>query len=223
MQGGIRRKRDLLPRHQNNGNAASKSKTWLTTPMKKIIGYFILLFVLFVMISVAFSDNDTIDLRAELDNTVKIVMDMYNKNYNSKIEPIVEEEKPKKEDTSMPKPPTEGKNMVGKDMVDGDLINNKGAQEQAALPAQQQQQAAPPAQQQQQAAPPAQQQQQAAPPAQQQQQAAPPAQQQQQAAPPAQQQQQAAPPAQQQQQAAPPAQQQQQAPGQGVPNDLLNN
>lgn len=47
MQGGIRRKRELLPRYRNGGRTRSGV---LTTPMKKILAYVCLLSVVFVLL-----------------------------------------------------------------------------------------------------------------------------------------------------------------------------
>ncbi|CCF58803.1 hypothetical protein KAFR_0F02060 [Kazachstania africana CBS 2517] len=54
MQGGIRRKKDLLPRYKHNGNVRSKS--FLTTPMKKILAYVTVLFFIFFLIRTGYSD-----------------------------------------------------------------------------------------------------------------------------------------------------------------------
>ncbi|QLL34230.1 hypothetical protein HG536_0G00870 [Torulaspora globosa] len=55
MQGGIRRKRDLLPRYKNGGGRA-KNGGVLTTPMKKIVVYVFLLGVVFVLLRLGFAD-----------------------------------------------------------------------------------------------------------------------------------------------------------------------
>ncbi|QLQ80148.1 hypothetical protein HG537_0D01490 [Torulaspora globosa] len=64
MQGGIRRKRDLLPRYKNNG----RGKNGLTTPMKKIIAYVFLLSVVFVLLRLGFADLSR-EISYELDGT----------------------------------------------------------------------------------------------------------------------------------------------------------
>lgn len=52
MQGGVRRKRDLLPRY----NGGRRAGSMLTTPMKKILVYALVLASLFLMFRVAYSD-----------------------------------------------------------------------------------------------------------------------------------------------------------------------
>ncbi|KAG0676305.1 hypothetical protein C6P41_001773 [Kluyveromyces marxianus] len=49
MQGGVRRGNDLLPRYNTHGHGRGKG-VWLTTPMKKIILYVMLLFTVFVVL-----------------------------------------------------------------------------------------------------------------------------------------------------------------------------
>lgn len=52
MQGVIRRKKDLLPRY----NGRAKGRSYLTTPMKKILGYLLLLTLAFALIKIAYAD-----------------------------------------------------------------------------------------------------------------------------------------------------------------------
>ncbi|KAL3230977.1 hypothetical protein RNJ44_00616 [Nakaseomyces bracarensis] len=58
MQGGVRRKRDVLPRY--NGKLQPRNSrnplNYMTTPMKKILGYILLLSVAFALIKIAYAD-----------------------------------------------------------------------------------------------------------------------------------------------------------------------
>ncbi|CAI6691798.1 ALI_HP2_G0027580.mRNA.1.CDS.1 [Saccharomyces cerevisiae] len=57
MQGDIRRKKDLLPRYKTGSKYNSRRRGgYLTTPMKKIIVYIILLCGVYFVIKVAYSD-----------------------------------------------------------------------------------------------------------------------------------------------------------------------
>ncbi|CAD6633196.1 XXYS1_4_G0006950.mRNA.1.CDS.1 [Saccharomyces cerevisiae] len=57
MQGDIRRKKDLLPRYKTGSKYNSRRRGgYLTTPMKKIIIYIILLCGVYFVIKVAYSD-----------------------------------------------------------------------------------------------------------------------------------------------------------------------
>ncbi|CDO96561.1 unnamed protein product [Kluyveromyces dobzhanskii CBS 2104] len=69
MQGGIRRGNDLLPRYNTQGHGRSKGG-WLTTPMKKIIVYVLLLFTVFVVIQTVGIGKDNEQLEYELERTV---------------------------------------------------------------------------------------------------------------------------------------------------------
>ena len=55
MQGGIRRKRDLLPRYKN-GSGNKRRNGYLTTPMKKILIYSSILLGFFLLFRFAYSD-----------------------------------------------------------------------------------------------------------------------------------------------------------------------
>lgn len=66
MQGGIRRKKDLLPRYKN-GNGRGKKGAFLTTPMKKILIYVTLLTAVFVLLRIGYSDLNK-DISYELDS-----------------------------------------------------------------------------------------------------------------------------------------------------------
>ena len=58
MQGGIRRKKDLLPRYKKNGVFGSpRNKSYLTTPMnKKYISWYILFFfIVYLFLKVTYS------------------------------------------------------------------------------------------------------------------------------------------------------------------------
>ncbi|GCE97421.1 hypothetical protein ZYGM_004980 [Zygosaccharomyces mellis] len=55
MQGGIRRKRDLLPRYKN-GAGTKRKNGYLTTPMKKILIYCSVLLGFFLLFRFAYSD-----------------------------------------------------------------------------------------------------------------------------------------------------------------------
>ena len=60
MQGDIRRKKDLLPRYKTGSKYNSRRRGgYLTTPMKKIIVYIILLCGVYFVIKVAYSDLNT--------------------------------------------------------------------------------------------------------------------------------------------------------------------
>ncbi|EJS42871.1 YKL063C [Saccharomyces arboricola H-6] len=57
MQGDIRRKKDLLPRYKTGSKYNSRRKGgYLTTPMKKIIVYIVLLCGVYLVIQIAYSD-----------------------------------------------------------------------------------------------------------------------------------------------------------------------
>lgn len=74
MQGGIRRKRELLPRYRNGGRARSGV---LTTPMKKILAYVCLLSVVFVLLRFGLSGAGR-EVSYELDgagNARSVVVD----------------------------------------------------------------------------------------------------------------------------------------------------
>ncbi|CAL9730257.1 hypothetical protein MOUN0_J01310 [Monosporozyma unispora] len=69
MQGGIRRKKDLLPRYKKNGSINNRrGGSILTTPMKKILVYLGLLFVVFLFLRVGYSDLNKIP-QYELDRS----------------------------------------------------------------------------------------------------------------------------------------------------------
>lgn len=83
MQGGVRRKRDLLPRYnggKKNGGGRNPLN-YLTTPMKKILGYLLLLSVAFALIKIAYADlSHTPDFELDHDSGRKVNMDaMQNK------------------------------------------------------------------------------------------------------------------------------------------------
>lgn len=67
MQGDIRRKKDLLPRYKTGGKYNSRRRGgYLTTPMKKIIVYIILLCGVYFVIKVAYSDlNKETEIKLE--------------------------------------------------------------------------------------------------------------------------------------------------------------
>ncbi|CAI4604269.1 CCC_1a_G0032600.mRNA.1.CDS.1 [Saccharomyces cerevisiae] len=67
MQGDIRRKKDLLPRYKTGSKYNSRRRGgYLTTPMKKIIVYIILLCGVFFVIKVAYSDlNKETEIKLE--------------------------------------------------------------------------------------------------------------------------------------------------------------
>ncbi|CCE90821.1 uncharacterized protein TDEL_0B06920 [Torulaspora delbrueckii] len=67
MQGGIRRKKDLLPRY-NGGRRPSM----LTTPMKKILVYAVVLLTLFIMFKFAYSDVNR-EISYELDHGKPVI------------------------------------------------------------------------------------------------------------------------------------------------------
>ncbi|CAI4046205.1 hypothetical protein SUVZ_11G1500 [Saccharomyces uvarum] len=57
MQGDIRRKKDLLPRYKTGSKYNSRRKGgYLTTPMKKIVLYMVLLCGVYYVIQLAYSD-----------------------------------------------------------------------------------------------------------------------------------------------------------------------
>lgn len=66
MQGGIRRKHDLLPRYKVNGN---NGKSYLTTPMKKIIVYILLLITVFTVIHTLELTKTQEDIEYELTHS----------------------------------------------------------------------------------------------------------------------------------------------------------
>lgn len=67
MQGGIRRKNDLLPRYKNQGNA--KKKSYLTTPMKKVLLYILLLTTVYTMVqTIGLKGGD--EIKYELDHSL---------------------------------------------------------------------------------------------------------------------------------------------------------
>lgn len=69
MQGGVRRKKDLLPRYKNgSGGRGRNDGSILTTPMKKIIIYFFVLLCLFFMLRFAYSGVNK-DIAYELDHS----------------------------------------------------------------------------------------------------------------------------------------------------------
>lgn len=68
MQGGIRRKKDLLPRYKRNRSINNRNGSLLTTPMKKILAYLSLLFLVFLILRVAYSDLNKIP-QYELDHS----------------------------------------------------------------------------------------------------------------------------------------------------------
>ena len=67
MQGDIRRKKDLLPRYKTGSKYNSRRRGgYLTTPMKKIIVYIILLCGVYFVIKVAYSDlNKETEIKLE--------------------------------------------------------------------------------------------------------------------------------------------------------------
>ncbi|CAI6693010.1 ASN_HP2_G0031390.mRNA.1.CDS.1 [Saccharomyces cerevisiae] len=67
MQGDIRRKKDLLPRYKTGSKYDSRRRGgYLTTPMKKIIVYIILLCGVYFVIKVAYSDlNKETEIKLE--------------------------------------------------------------------------------------------------------------------------------------------------------------
>lgn len=67
MQGDIRRKKDLLPRYKTGSKYNSRRRGgYLTTPMKKIIIYIILLCGVYFVIKVAYSDlNKETEIKLE--------------------------------------------------------------------------------------------------------------------------------------------------------------
>lgn len=67
MQGDIRRKKDLLPRYKTGTKYNSRRRGgYLTTPMKKIIVYIILLCGVYFVIKVAYSDlNKETEIKLE--------------------------------------------------------------------------------------------------------------------------------------------------------------
>ncbi|CCC71619.1 hypothetical protein NCAS_0H03090 [Naumovozyma castellii] len=79
MQGGIRRKKDVLPRYKTGHGKYSPRKNtgFLTTPMKKIIAYCMLLGLLYLVLNLAFADSrqattlelDDVNLSALLEDT----------------------------------------------------------------------------------------------------------------------------------------------------------
>lgn len=60
MQGVVRRKKDLLPRYGNKlhprNNGSRNPFNYMTTPMKKILGYILLLLITFAFIKTVYSD-----------------------------------------------------------------------------------------------------------------------------------------------------------------------
>ncbi|CAL9735234.1 hypothetical protein MOSE0_H01178 [Monosporozyma servazzii] len=68
MQGGIRRKKDLLPRYKKNRSIHNRNGSILTTPMKKILVYLGLLFIVFLVLRVAYSDLNKVP-QYELDHS----------------------------------------------------------------------------------------------------------------------------------------------------------
>ncbi|QEU58057.1 hypothetical protein KDRO_A00710 [Kluyveromyces lactis] len=69
MQGGIRRGNDLLPRYNTQGHGRSKGG-WLTTPMKKVIVYLMVLFTVFVIVQTVGLGKDDEHVEYELDRAV---------------------------------------------------------------------------------------------------------------------------------------------------------
>ena len=67
MQGDIRRKKDLLPRYKTGSKYNSRRRGgYLTTPIKKIIVYIILLCGVYFVIKVAYSDlNKETEIKLE--------------------------------------------------------------------------------------------------------------------------------------------------------------
>ncbi|AJS53441.1 hypothetical protein H824_YJM1450K00159 [Saccharomyces cerevisiae YJM1450] len=67
MQGDIRRKKDLLPRYKTGSKYNSRRRGgYLTTPMKKVIVYIILLCGVYFVIKVAYSDlNKETEIKLE--------------------------------------------------------------------------------------------------------------------------------------------------------------
>lgn len=68
MQGDIRRKKDLLPRYKTGSKYNSRRRGgYLTTPMKKIIVYILLLCGVYFVIKIAYSDLNK-ETKIELEN-----------------------------------------------------------------------------------------------------------------------------------------------------------
>ncbi|KAK5773816.1 uncharacterized protein PWA37_003836 [Arxiozyma heterogenica] len=86
MQGGIRRKKDLLPRYKKNGGFNNRNRSYLTTPMKKILAYIGLLCIVYLVLRVAYSDLNKIPTyeleRLENDKTNN---KNNNKNNNNNV------------------------------------------------------------------------------------------------------------------------------------------
>ncbi|CAR22654.1 uncharacterized protein KLTH0D08756g [Lachancea thermotolerans CBS 6340] len=68
MQGGVRRKNDLLPRYR--GQAHSKKQSFLTTPMKKVAVYVMLLIMMYLAIKTVFVDPQNAETKLEIESAV---------------------------------------------------------------------------------------------------------------------------------------------------------
>ncbi|SCU86228.1 LAMI_0D01002g1_1 [Lachancea mirantina] len=66
MQGGVRRKNDLLPRYRNQGGSSKRG--FLTTPMKKMIMYVIVLLMVWMVVKTTFMGGE--EARYELETTL---------------------------------------------------------------------------------------------------------------------------------------------------------
>ncbi|CAI4034698.1 hypothetical protein SMKI_11G1470 [Saccharomyces mikatae IFO 1815] len=68
MQGDIRRKKDLLPRYKTGSKYNARRRgSYLTTPMKKIIVYMLLLCGVYFVIQIAYSDLHK-EIKIELES-----------------------------------------------------------------------------------------------------------------------------------------------------------
>lgn len=65
MQGGVRRKNDLLPRY--HGQTHSKKQAFLTTPMKKAVVYLMMLVVVFVAVKTVLIDPQNVETKYEIE------------------------------------------------------------------------------------------------------------------------------------------------------------
>ncbi|CCK71469.1 uncharacterized protein KNAG_0H00530 [Huiozyma naganishii CBS 8797] len=88
MQGGVRRKKDMLPRYKN-GSRYDKRRSWLTTPMKKVVIYCLLLLGVFLVLRVGYSDlNRMPDYELEHDeNSMQEIADEIRKNKQRQGQP----------------------------------------------------------------------------------------------------------------------------------------
>ena len=120
MQGGIRRKKDLLPRYKKNGGFSSnRNRSYLTTPMKKILAYIGLLGIVYLVLRVAYSDLNKIPTY-ELERLENEKINKDNNNHNNNNVNV----KSNNEDTTIDEMLNDIKQNDKNNMIDQNNNNN---------------------------------------------------------------------------------------------------